>query len=870
MGLGAAPVFVLITATLAAPFDTARLHEAAAAGRVQELESAITVGGLDGNARSEDPPWSTALMMAAARRRVGVVRLLLRLGVKVDLQDGQGNTALHYACRVGLTDSVALLLGAGANPNISGVFGETALHIAAQNGHASVVRMLIKAGAQQLPSLNCARPLHLAIAGCHRTVVEALVSAGAKVDEQPEEPASTKPRSKRCQGLPIMRPLPPPDGRIASCETPPPLDLPVKRILEMVGEAWPDAEGARRPPADDTPKPWHAFARAVFIVRRALETLAALPPRSGVSPADLLEGIRSQHGTALFSSAAGLEAGYSALHLASALGHTKAVRQLLRAGASADARAPHDGSTAMHLAAASGHHHVVATLLEAKASIHLGQWHAAFTPLHSACWHGNLLVVRTLLSERADDGGGFGRATQHGGAPAFTPLMVASWSGHGEVVRELLRAGASSRPRWQGLSALDLAEHAASLIAPPPTAQPAAATAGAPDAGDTGVRARSRVEEAGGAEPMQQAGAAWLTQYLPPPIGRKHAMVARLLKAAQPVHMASSHRRDDSMNLSQRRPWIRRWLAWGKALPPREWLASCELTSGYSLVWLVVALAAGWLVVRPAARALNKRSPASSSQLKPPAPGHAVRPPSAKSRTTGPARMTSTGRPAAGRLASAHTSKKAPGRPERTPSPPDDSSAAGSDQAVASSSPQGVGSEQAVASSSPQGVIPTHNEMWAVKQRRFRLPQAATLPGSLRTDAMPAQIPLEPAPRHAAPQTAMGTDTEAILQAEVRRVLGGMGFAEGAARLAAKTTSGVGGTSSLQARVDTAVEWLDSQVRIAAVSSLRPQAAAFECGTDGGGNESMCEEPQAAAVCEYSVEAVGDAVPMCGEPFSDC
>jgi len=318
---------------------------------------------------------------------------------------------------------------------------------------------------------------------------------------------------------------------------------------------------------------------------------------------------------------------------------------------------------------------------------------------------------------------------------------------------------------------------------------------------------------------------AWLTHYLPPPMGRKHAMVTRLLKVRRPVHAVRSHDHDDPMNQSQQQgkdaSGAQRWVVWGWSPHARTWFTSCELTSGLSLVWLLTALVAGWYVVRRTVLALHMQS-SSASPLKAPAQDHGGRHPSATSKAW------ALPRPSAGR----------PG--PRPPSTSTTKEAASRQKHNNSSTSTAAHPPAAAVSRSPLGVIPTHREMWEVKQRRFSLAQA-TLPDVPRTT--PSVPPAEQAPSHTTPQDARNVDAESIMQAKVRNVLSSMGFAEGVANLAAKAASGVGGTHTLQARVDLAMEWLDGQSKIAAASSLRPQAAVFECHTAERGNEWSCGEP---------------------------
>lgn len=65
----------------------------------------------------------------------------------VDVTDGDGLTALHWASAYGQLMSVQLLIEAKAKINLEGPDGETPLLLAANGGHHEVVRLLLGEGA---------------------------------------------------------------------------------------------------------------------------------------------------------------------------------------------------------------------------------------------------------------------------------------------------------------------------------------------------------------------------------------------------------------------------------------------------------------------------------------------------------------------------------------------------------------------------------------------------------------------------------------------------------------------------------------------------------------------------------------------------
>jgi ankyrin repeat protein len=78
------------------------------------------------------------LHVAARSRQSNIVGLLVSIykqnyGARLlDLQDSQGRTALHYACRSGRPESVQILLEGGASPNIQDKAGRTPIHAVAE------------------------------------------------------------------------------------------------------------------------------------------------------------------------------------------------------------------------------------------------------------------------------------------------------------------------------------------------------------------------------------------------------------------------------------------------------------------------------------------------------------------------------------------------------------------------------------------------------------------------------------------------------------------------------------------------------------------------------------------------------------------
>ncbi|KAJ3262342.1 hypothetical protein HK103_002783 [Boothiomyces macroporosus] len=76
-------------------------------------------------------------------KQINITKLLLHAGVKVDLKDGCGSTALHIAVRRGNLDVVIALVLNGADINCSGFNGWTPLHEAISYSHVLVTHYLL-------------------------------------------------------------------------------------------------------------------------------------------------------------------------------------------------------------------------------------------------------------------------------------------------------------------------------------------------------------------------------------------------------------------------------------------------------------------------------------------------------------------------------------------------------------------------------------------------------------------------------------------------------------------------------------------------------------------------------------------------------
>ena len=126
---------------------------------------------------------SSALPDAVERRDEAVVRALLQQRVDVNVPQGDGATALHWAARWDDLETAGLLLKAGARVNSETDLGVTPLWLACQNGSANMVRALLAGGADASAALMSGETMLMRAAWTgNPEVVKLLLAHGAAVN----------------------------------------------------------------------------------------------------------------------------------------------------------------------------------------------------------------------------------------------------------------------------------------------------------------------------------------------------------------------------------------------------------------------------------------------------------------------------------------------------------------------------------------------------------------------------------------------------------------------------------------------------------------------------------------------------------------
>ena len=146
---------------------------------------ALLVGGLFWGLAPDSP-----VADAAARDDLEAVRSMVKQGADVNVAQGDGRTALHWAAVNGNSEMAKLLIYAGAGVNsLTRLGAYTPLHLASQVGHAGVAKVLLDGGADAnaLTSTGAVSALHFAAGSGNVELITALVDRGADANRAEQQ-----------------------------------------------------------------------------------------------------------------------------------------------------------------------------------------------------------------------------------------------------------------------------------------------------------------------------------------------------------------------------------------------------------------------------------------------------------------------------------------------------------------------------------------------------------------------------------------------------------------------------------------------------------------------------------------------------------
>jgi ankyrin repeat protein len=183
------------------------LHKATEHGAV-DVMALLVEHGADPNAIDKEGNTPLLLLLGSYQlgreerkgRIIDYATQLIAKGVRLDVQNREGATALHKAAALGSPALLEVMLNRGASVNGTSSKGWTALHSAVSSGNMACVEMLLKHGAKanglgvqpgnlRLPmfSERTGTPLQIAASHGYNDIIRLLLAAGADVNARDAE-----------------------------------------------------------------------------------------------------------------------------------------------------------------------------------------------------------------------------------------------------------------------------------------------------------------------------------------------------------------------------------------------------------------------------------------------------------------------------------------------------------------------------------------------------------------------------------------------------------------------------------------------------------------------------------------------------------
>ncbi|XP_073186112.1 uncharacterized protein [Lepidochelys kempii] len=417
------------------------LHAAAKRGHAAVVK-ALLQRGAEVDARTKEN--YTALHIAAQHCKPLVVQTLLGFGARVQLKGGKAQeTPLHIAACIHEGEKVAeMLLKSGADVNVEQENGETAMHIAARHGNLRMIKALIEEGGEltsQSKAGEC--PLHIAVQHSHLPVVEEILNYLATEKSHAEASACVNQENKNDWSpllvaaerghTAIVKILLQHHARVDV------FDEHGKAALHLA------AENGHDQIADVLL--WHkAFVNA--------KTKLGLTPLHLSAQNGYNHLVKLLVETHLASIDAMTLTKRTPLHLAALTGQLDVCTSLLSMSADVNAT-DMQGQTPLHLAAENDHSEVVQFFLKHKPELVTSANVEGSTCAHIAASKGSVAVIKELLKFNK-----VGVTTARNKTNYSTPLHLAAAGGHHEVVKVLLQMGASAADEdGEGMTTIHLA-----------------------------------------------------------------------------------------------------------------------------------------------------------------------------------------------------------------------------------------------------------------------------------------------------------------------------------------------------------------------------------------------------------------------------
>lgn len=417
----------------------------------QLLEDKELVNCRDGT--DEETPLHRAARATIAGQETA--RLLLDNGADVGIRSKNGETPLHVAAEAGRLDIVKLLLGFKASTSARDKRNWLPIHSAASQGHVAVVKVLIDMGADKdaFTSDGLERtPLHIAAANGQSPTASSLIESKADVNAVRSDGGTVIHSGAEGGCVSIIHELLAAgakldtrtrDGRTALLVAAEEGHAEIVRLLLC-------ADRDRRIQVGWTLPSFKTKSQYALSPVHA----AALGNHAAVLEIVLDDGFDVDapvERKAVRKLGIEIPIGWTALHIASRLGHHEAIAVLLELKANKEQRT-RNIETALHLAAGCGHIEAADRLIHAGADVEARAF-KQFTPLHYAATQEQGDMVGFLLTIGANVD-----AKISGGA---TALHLAADAGHAKIITLLMSTGAHiDSTNDAGQIALHVAAHA--------------------------------------------------------------------------------------------------------------------------------------------------------------------------------------------------------------------------------------------------------------------------------------------------------------------------------------------------------------------------------------------------------------------------
>ena len=311
-------------------------------------------------------PASSTVADAAMRGDTATVRSLIQGNAgkdAVNIAQGDGMTALHWAAERGDAELAAFLLKSGASVTAeTRIGGHTPLHIAAKQGNPAIVRALVNAhAAVNALTTTGAAPLHFAAASGDSESIAVLLDHGAEIDIREPQWSQT----------PLM--FAAAGGRTAAVK----LLLARGANLSLTAKVI-DISARNRSDATESRT---RNARVAEIQRQA----AARGGAAAKPPAQAGRGRGNDDGNEPeplgYAELVGAQGGLTALILAAREGHAETAFALLDGGAKINQVSAADHTSPLLIASINGHFDLAKQLLARGADVRLAS-DAGATPLY--------------------------------------------------------------------------------------------------------------------------------------------------------------------------------------------------------------------------------------------------------------------------------------------------------------------------------------------------------------------------------------------------------------------------------------------------------------------------------------------------------